>query len=97
MPRLYDRQRWRRERRLFLRQNPLCRLCREAGRVAGATVVDHIEPHKGNPRLFWSWTNWQPLCKPCHDGTKKQQEGSGALRGCDEDGNPLDPEHRWNR
>lgn len=32
-----------------------------------ATVVDHIIPHKGDQYLFWDRSNWQPLCKLCHD------------------------------
>ena len=59
---------WQRARAGFLRRNPLCRRCGEL-----ATVVDHIIPHKGNKGLFWARTNWQPLCKPCHD-SKTQTE-----------------------
>lgn len=34
-----------------------------------AVVVDHIIPHRGDfDFLFWeSTSNWQPLCKSCHD------------------------------
>ncbi|MGN8738508.1 HNH endonuclease signature motif containing protein [Bilifractor sp. HCP3S3_D3] len=32
-----------------------------------ATVVDHIVPHRGDPKLFWDRSNWQALCKRCHD------------------------------
>jgi 5-methylcytosine-specific restriction enzyme A len=32
-----------------------------------ASVVDHIIPHRGDPDLFWDETNWQCLCKSCHD------------------------------
>ncbi|MDQ3275180.1 MAG: HNH endonuclease, partial [Actinomycetota bacterium] len=88
---------WRRARAEFLRAHPLCRLCRQARRTTGATVVDHIIPHRGDPKLFWSRSNWQALCKDCHDGAKSASERSGGvLRGCDEEGNPLDPAHRWN-
>ena len=31
------------------------------------TVVDHIVPHRGDQQLFWNQSNWQALCKPCHD------------------------------
>lgn len=93
----YDRRRWKRARALFLAKHPTCRLCAEAGRVSGATVVDHRVPHKGDPQLFWDQSNWQALCTPCHDSTKRKAERSGGpLQGCDEDGLPLDPAHRWN-
>jgi len=41
--------------------------CRSYERLTPATVVDHIIPHRGDERLFWDETNWQPLCKQCHD------------------------------
>ena len=39
-----------------------------------ATVVDHKTPHNGNQELFWDRSNWQPLCKPHHDGEKQREE-----------------------
>ena len=94
--RLYDTARWRRERRLFLMANPLCRMCAAIGRTTLAVVVDHIEPHKGDPALFWDQDNWQPLCKTDHDAAKAELESTGRLRGCDVFGLPLDPNHPWN-
>ncbi|WP_323784771.1 HNH endonuclease signature motif containing protein [Thalassovita sp.] len=41
---------------------------------ASATVVDHIKAHRGDERLFWDRTNWQPLCAPCHNRHKQRQE-----------------------
>lgn len=58
---------WQRESKRFLRAHPLCVLCARQGRYVKATVVDHIVPHRGDERLFWDESNWQPLCKPCHD------------------------------
>lgn len=51
---------WDKARREFLAANPQC----SCG--APATVVDHIIAHKGDQRLFWSRSNWQPLCRACH-------------------------------
>jgi 5-methylcytosine-specific restriction endonuclease McrA len=39
-----------------------------------ATVVDHIIPHKGDRKLFWSRANWQPLCVSCHSSRKQRLE-----------------------
>ena len=97
MARLYDLRRWRRESRAFLRAHPLCRYCEQQGRTSLATVLDHVRPHRGDEELFFRQANWQPLCKPCHDGAKQDLERSGTLRGCDVDGRPLDPNHLWNR
>jgi len=31
-------------------------------------------------KLFWSRSNWQPLCKPCHDRDKQAIEKGGTPR-----------------
>jgi 5-methylcytosine-specific restriction endonuclease McrA len=60
-------------------------------------VVDHIEPHRGDRRLFWNTSNLQSMTKVCHDRFKQSQEkgGAGFLVGCDEDGWPLSEDHPW--
>lgn len=62
----YD-SRWRIARARYLKRHPLCVICKREGRLTPATVVDHIIPHRGDRQLFWDITNWQPLCKGCHD------------------------------
>lgn len=47
--------------------------------------------------LFWDKTNWQALCKRCHDSYKQRLEKSGTVAGCDTSGMPLDPNHHWHR
>jgi len=59
--------RWHKVSRLYLKEHPLCVICQKEGRVTEAIIVDHITPHKGNQELFWNDSNWQPLCKSCHD------------------------------
>jgi 5-methylcytosine-specific restriction enzyme A len=66
--------RWRRARTAFLALHPLCAACGALGRVAGATLVDHVVPHRGDQRLFWDERNWAPSCKACHDA-KTAREG----------------------
>ena len=68
----YD-ARWRKARTAFLQRNPLCNECMKRGKITPATVVDHIIPHRGDRKLFWDESNWQPLCKCCHD----RKTGSG--------------------
>ena len=58
---------WRRARLAFLKRHPLCVECQKEGKLTPATVVDHIIPHRGDRKLFWDQSNWQPLCKECHD------------------------------
>lgn len=62
----YD-NRWRIARNRFLKSNPLCVKCKKEGKLTKATVVDHIIPHRGEEKLFWDESNWQSLCKSCHD------------------------------
>lgn len=66
--------RWNRARRLFLAEQPLCRMCQAQGIITLATVVDHVVPHRGDPALFWDRNNWQPLCKRHHDRDKQRLE-----------------------
>ena len=58
---------WQRERRKFLESNPFCVKCYEEGHITMATVVDHIVPHRGDQKLFWDRSNWQPLCEHHHN------------------------------
>lgn len=62
--------RWRAAREGFLRSHPLCCCCKANGRIVAASLVDHIEPHRGDMVKFWQSSNWQPLCKSCHDSIK---------------------------
>ena len=66
--------RWQQESRRFLDQNPLCVVCQAAGRVTGATCVDHVTPHRGDETLFWDEANWQPLCARCHNSKTARGE-----------------------
>ncbi|QNB48516.1 HNH endonuclease [Thermanaerosceptrum fracticalcis] len=75
----YD-ARWRKARKRFLSANPLCAECMKQGKIVPAIVVDHIRPHKGDYELFWDESNWQPLCKQCHD-RKTATEDSNFARG----------------
>lgn len=69
-------RRWQKARTAYLAEHPLCRSCEAEGRVTAATVVDHVEPHRGDMAQFWSEANWQPLCKRHHD-TKTASEDGG--------------------
>lgn len=87
--------RWQKARATFLQQHPLCRNHESRGLVVAATVVDHIVPHRGDQKLFWDTSNWQALCKQCHDSDKQRLEKSGTVAGCDLSGIPIDPNHHW--
>jgi 5-methylcytosine-specific restriction protein A len=87
---------WQQAGKRFLLDNPLCVYCQKVGRITPATVVDHIIPHRGDEELFWDVSNWQSLCKRCHDSVKAKEE-RGKHTGCDAEGKPLSPLHPWNK
>jgi 5-methylcytosine-specific restriction protein A len=67
----------------------------ERGIVEPATVVDHVEPHRGN------WTKFctgklQSLCDPCHKSGKRMVELRGYRPDTGVDGFPTDPNHPFN-
>ena len=73
----YNRK-WQRQSKEFLKRHPLCVECERNGRITPATEVDHIKPHKGNQKLFWDVTNWQPLCHSCHSRKTAKEDGGFA-------------------
>ena len=46
---------------------PWCRDCARRGIRTRATVVDHVQPHRGDWDRFIDRGNLQSLCKGCHD------------------------------
>lgn len=46
--------------------------------IVASAVVDHIVPHKKDQKLFWRRSNWQALCKPCHDRKTATEDGGFA-------------------
>ncbi len=76
-------RRWRKARRLYLREHPLCVQCEAEGTIMAATVVDHVVPHRGDYNLFWDESNWQAMCKPCHDRKTGREDGGFGNRASD--------------
>ena len=93
---LYNSKAWHKLRKQQLAIEPCCKYCDDVGHVVLATIVDHIKRHKGDEKLFFDADNLQSLCKEHHDSTKRREENSGAMIGCDANGVPHDPEHHWN-
>jgi len=74
---LYQSDRWRRERKAFLSQKPVCVRCGKP-----ATVVDHAAGHGGDwAARFWDRTLWQPLCWPCHSRKTVTEDDAANRRG----------------
>lgn len=71
---------WHAARKRWLRDHPWCAECLRIGRQVKATVVDHVRPHLGDTRLFWDTSNWQSLCKRCHDSKTCAEDGGFGNR-----------------
>jgi 5-methylcytosine-specific restriction enzyme A len=77
-------------------EHPLCVMCEMLGKLVPASVVDHVVPHKGDLERFFNGP-FQSLCKHHHDSAKQREERSGVMVGSDVKGNPIDPNHHWNK
>lgn len=97
---LYSTTRWRNLRAAVLREHPLCQrhLRFSPPRYVPATVVHHLEPHRGDRDKFFGGP-LEALCKACHDGAVQAAEARGLAY--DEDinasGLPVDPAHPFMR
>lgn len=65
--RLYSSQRWRKLSVVFRKRHPLCCECEAQGLVRVADLVDHIQPAKARPDLFFEWSNLRSLCQRHHN------------------------------
>ena len=71
---------WAKARAAFLASHPVCQCpeCTSSGQPLPADVVDHIIPHRGDPKLFWDTKNWQAMNHVCHNRkTAKENGGFG--------------------
>ncbi len=84
----YGTQRWRKLAKAQLITEPLCRMCLAGGVIESAKVCDHVEPHRGDERRFWSGP-FQSLCAPCHSQTKQSTEKGRGPQILDDDGWPV--------
>lgn len=50
-------RRWQKASKVFSASHLLCEECLKHGRYTKATIVDHIVPHRGYPKLFWDRSN----------------------------------------
>ncbi|RTL80825.1 MAG: HNH endonuclease [Bradyrhizobiaceae bacterium] len=68
---------WRTESKAFLALPGNERCACGCGRRAN--MVDHKVPHRGDMKLFWDRSNWQPMAfSPCHSSRKQSIEAGGG-------------------
>ena len=72
---LYHSARWLKARVRFLRSHPLCAECERNGVIRTASVVDHVDPHRGDATVFWDESRWQALCASCHGKKTVAKDG----------------------
>ena len=69
----YHSTAWRKLRAWHIAREPLCRACKEAGRIRGGQVVDHIQPRSlGGASL--DTANLQTLCHRCHNRKRGREK-----------------------
>src|SRR5580765_618850 len=103
MSRFYDKVAWRRLRkRIVARDGYRCVVCHAYVGGVGAARVDHITTIQAAPSRALDPTNLRTLCAAC-DNQGHSEKGyrikdsriDRIVRGCDEQGMPLDPKHQW--
>jgi len=63
---------WKRLRTMQLNEEPLCRMCKEKGKLTPAVLVDHINSIEERPDLRLDQGNRQSLCRSCHDSKHRR-------------------------
>lgn len=72
----------RKRRAAFLEEHPFCMAPRGNGKRCGApsTIMDHVVPlSRGGAD---DESNWQALCKTCHDSWKQRVDHASGRRRC---------------
>lgn len=96
---------WRRLRAIVLhRDSYRCVICKADVSAKGAARVDHILTRRARPDLELDAGNLRVLCSSCDNQSHREKPGGGyqrqeriVIRGHDANGQPLDPNHPWNR
>lgn len=69
----YRTARWRRFRAWLKRRLPLCRECKENGRLVPSKHFDHIQPRRERPDLAFETSNIDPHCESCHNSKSAKE------------------------
>jgi len=75
----YHTYKWRKLRRTFFSQHPLCQHCSNLGMVTAAKELDHIQPVRDGGSI-WATNNLQGLCTHHHavkSGKERQNKSKG--------------------
>jgi 5-methylcytosine-specific restriction protein A len=81
-----------------LQTNPLCEQCLKQGRLTIAVAVDHLVAISKGGDAYPGLDGLMSCCASCHNRKTRVTEQLGqelTVKGCDERGYPLDPNHPW--
>lgn len=98
----YNTAAWQRLRSAKTAADPLCERCLLTNRLKPVAAVDHKVPISSGGNPFPPLDGLESLCWSCHSRKTARGAEHGAARtdrpmkGCDANGNPLDPAHHWN-
>lgn len=96
----YSTSTWQRLRQAKLSAQPICEACERRGRTVLAEAVDHIVAINKGGDAFPPLDGLMSLCTSCHNSKtsrvdKGHSKAQSRFKGCDVDGNPIDPEDGW--
>ena len=92
---------WRKLRLVKLNESPVCVICEKRGLTELATTVDHIKPISQGGDPFPDLDGLMALCERCHNektaGFDRTQGNAcnRRFKGCDANGQPIDPSDGW--
>ena len=80
---VYNSRRWALLRQRVRAEEPLCRSCLDAGRVAATEEIDHIIPLKDRIDLAFVRSNLAGRCRPCHrEKSARERRGQADQELC---------------
>lgn len=71
----YKGRLWLQTRAVKLRNNPLCEVCEQAGRIEQATQVHHVIERLSRPDLAFDMSNLESICATCHGAARAKKNG----------------------
>ncbi len=88
----YNLKAWERLSKHKLEVSPICELCLKIDRIVPSVHVHHVKEIKDGGDIFPALDGLLAVCISCHN---RIHSSSGAIKGCNEKGEPLDPAHEW--